>query len=108
MELDKSLEDSGTAFIDVITTTPLTIPSSSSSSSAWGLHGEPSKDGAEEKGKKARVYLGNLFVKVFVPFVRRALVEGVYGFEGEEMEKDWKSDLEFSRTWEDWLQRSAP
>jgi len=104
-ELDKSLDDSGTTFIDVVTTTPLTI-SSSSSSSPPSLSVGPSQ--AEEKGRKVRVYLGSLFVKVFVPFVRRALVEGVYGFEGEEREKDWRSELGFVRTWEDWLQLITP
>ena len=103
-ELDKSLDESGMAFVDVITTTPLTVPSLSSS----GSQGTLSKEEAEGKGKKLRVYLGSLFVKVFVPFIRRALVEGVYGFEGEEAEKDWRSELGFVRTWEDWLQSSAP
>jgi len=54
------------------------------------------------------VYLGSLFVHVFVPFVRRALVEGVYGLEGGEKEKDWRSELEFVRMWEDWLQLITP
>lgn len=103
-ELDKSLDESGMAFVDVITTTPLTVPSLSTS----GSQGTLSKEEAEGKGKKLRVYLGSLFVKVFVPFIRRALVEGVYGFEGEEAEKDWRSELGFVRTWEDWLQSSAP
>ena len=103
-ELDKSLDESGMAFVDVITTTPLTVPSLSSS----GSQGTLSKEEAEGKGKKLRVYLGSLFVKIFVPFIRRALVEGVYGFEGEEAEKDWRSELGFVRTWEDWLQSSAP
>lgn len=67
-----------------------------------------SKEEAEEKGKKVRVYLGSLFVKVFVPFVRRALVEGVYGFEGEDQENDWRSELGFVRMWEDWLQLITP
>lgn len=109
-ELDKSLDESGMTFIDVVTTTPLTISSSPSIatvpslSSAATSQGRFSKEEAEEKGKRARVYLGSMFVKVFVPFIRRALVEGVYGFEGEETEKDWKSELGFIRTWEDWLQ----
>ena len=111
-ELDKSLDESGTTFIDVITTTPLTISSSaatSSSSPASGTsQGKMSKEEAEEKGKKVRVYLGSLFVKVFVPFVRRALVEGVYGFEGEDQENDWRSELGFVRMWEDWLQLITP
>ena len=111
-ELDKSLDESGTTFIDVITTTPLTISSSaatSSSSPAPGTsQGKMSKEEAEEKGKKVRVYLGSLFVKVFVPFVRRALVEGVYGFEGEDQENDWRSELGFVRMWEDWLQLITP
>ena len=117
-ELDKSLDESGLTFIDIITTTPLTISSSSSSitttttpsssSSSAASQGKISKEEAEERGKKARVYLGSLFVKVFVPFVRRALVEGVYGFEGEEGEKDWRSELGFVRTWEDWLQVITP
>jgi hypothetical protein len=102
-ELDKSLDESGTTFIDVVTTTTLAIPSSSSAS-----QGKISMEEAEEKGRKVRVYLGSLYVKVFVPFVRRALVEGVYGFEGEEREKDWKSELEFVRMWEDWLQLITP
>ena len=105
-ELDKSLDESGTTFIDVVTTTTLAISSSSSSTTA--SQGKISKEGAEEKGRKVRVYLGSLYVKVFVPFVRRALVEGVYGFEGEETEKDWKSELEFVKTWEDWLQLITP
>ena len=99
-ELDKSLDESGTTFIDVITTTPLTI---SLSAATVASQGKISKEEAEEKGKRARVYLGNLFVKVFVPFVRRALVEGVYGFEGEERERDWRSELGFVGMWEDWL-----
>ena len=109
-ELDKSLDESGTTFIDIVTTTPLTISSSSSTatallpSAAAGSQGKISKEEAEEKGRKVRVYLGSLFVKVFVPFIRRALVEGVYAFEGEEREKDWKSELGFARAWEDWLQ----
>lgn len=103
-ELDKSLDESGTTFIDVVTTTTLAIPSSSTTAS----QGKLSKEEAEEKGRKVRVYLGSLYVKVFVPFVRRALVEGVYGFEGEERERDWKSELEFVRTWEDWLQLITP
>ncbi|KAF9784768.1 Dor1-domain-containing protein [Thelephora terrestris] len=104
-ELDKSLDEAGAAFVDVITTTPLTI---SSSSSAYGLQGALSKEEPGEKGKRTRVYLGSLFVNVFVPFIRRALVEGVYGSEGEERENDWKSQLGFVRTWEDWLQSSTP
>ena len=113
-ELDKSLDESGTTFIDVVTTTPLTISSSttttssSSSASAGASQGKLSKEEAEEKGKKVRVYLGSLFVKVFVPFIRRALVEGVYGFEGEDTEKDWKSELGFVRMWEDWLELITP
>ena len=109
-ELDKSLDESGTTFIDVVTTTPLSISSSSihSSLSTTPLQGKPIKKEAEEKEEKARVYLGNIFVKVFIPFVRRALVEGVYGFEGEESEKDWRSELGFTRIWEDWLQSSSP
>jgi len=110
-ELDKSLDESGTIFIDVVTTTPLTISSSTSSSSsspATASQGKFSKEEADEKGKKVRVYLGRLFVRVFVPFIRRALVEGVYGFEGEEKEKDWKSELGFVRMWEDWLQLITP
>jgi len=104
-ELDKSLDEAGAAFVDVITTTPLTI---SSSSSAYGLQGALSKEEPGEKGRRTRVYLGSLFVNVFVPFIRRALVEGVYGSEGEERENDWKSQLGFVRTWEDWLQSSTP
>lgn len=113
-ELDKSLGESGATFIDVVTTTPLTVSSPSSiptaplSLSSVASQGKFSKEGAEEKGKKVRVYLGSMFVKVFVPFVRRALVEGVYGFEGEESEKDWRGELGFMRTWEDWLQSSIP
>ena len=111
-ELDKSLDESGTTFIDVITTTPLTIsssaPTSSSSPTPGTSQGKMSKEEAEEKGKKVRVYLGSLFVKVFVPFVRRALVEGVYGFEGEDQENDWRSELGFVRMWEDWLQLITP
>jgi hypothetical protein len=106
-ELDKSLDESGTALIDVITATPLVV-SSSTSLPASGSQGKLSKGETEEKGKKVRVYLGNLFVKVLVPFVRRALVEGVYGFEEEVRGKDWKRDLAFVKTWEDWLQLSAP
>jgi hypothetical protein len=107
-ELDKSLDESGAAFIDVITTTPLTISSSSSSLSASGLQGTLSKEEPGERGRRTRVYLGSLFVNVFVPFIRRALVEGVYGSEGEERGDDWKSQLGFVRTWEDWLQSSTP
>ena len=113
-ELDKSLDESGATFIDVLTTTPLTISSFSSSISttaplsAAASQGRLSNEEAEERGKKVRVYLGSLFVKVFVPFVRRALVEGVYGFEGVEREKDWRGDLGFVRTWEDWSQLSTP
>jgi hypothetical protein len=113
-ELDKSLDESGTTFIDIVTTTPLTISSSSSTatallpSAAAGSQGKISKEEAEEKGRKVRMYLGSLFVKVFVPFIRRALVEGVYAFEGEEREKDWKSELGFVRAWEDWLQLITP
>ena len=108
-ELDKSLDESGTAFIDIVTTTPLTISSSSSSSlSTPASQGKLSKEEAEVKGKNIRAYLGSMFVNVFVPFVRRALVEGVYGFEGGESEKDWRSDLGFIRAWEDWLQLSTP
>jgi len=107
-ELDKSLDESGATFIDVVTTTPLTISSSLGSSTAAVSQGRISKEEAEEKGKKVRLYLGSLFVKVFVPFIRRALVEGVYGFEGEEGEKDWRSELGFVRMWEDWLQLITP
>lgn len=112
-ELDKSLDESGTTFIDVVTNTPLTISSttttpSSSSAAASASQGKVSKEEAEEKGKKLRIYLGSLFVKVFVPFIRRALVEGVYGFEGESTEKDWRSELGFVRMWEDWLQLITP
>lgn len=106
-ELDKSLDESGTTFIDVVTTTPLTVSSSPSLSTAVP-QGKHSKGEAEEKGKNTRVYLGNLFADVFVPFIRRALVEGVYGLEGEENEKDWRSELGFIRTWEDWLQAGSP
>ena len=108
-ELDESLEESGRAFVDIVTTTPLTISSSfSTSSHTPASQGKLSKEEVEEKGKKVRVYLGSMFVKIFVPFVRRALVEGVYGFEGEESEKDWRKELGFIRTWEDWLRASAP
>jgi hypothetical protein len=107
-ELDKSLDESGTAFIDVITTTPLVVSSSSPQLHTSGSQGKLSKEEMEERGKKVRVYLGGLFVKVLVPFVRRALVEGVYGFEEQVREKDWRSDLAFVKTWEDWLQLSAP
>ena len=112
-ELDKSLDESGTTFIDVVTNTPLTISSttttpSSSSAAASVSQGKVSKEEAEEKGKKVRIFLGSLFVKVFVPFIRRALVEGVYGFEGESTEKDWRSELGFVRMWEDWLQLITP
>ena len=106
-ELDKSLDESGTTFVDVITNTPLTVSSfttSSSSSASGGSQGRVSKEEADEKGRKVRVYLGNLFVKVFVPFVRRALVEGVYGFEGEDKVEDWRSELGFVGAWEDWTQ----
>jgi len=108
-ELDKSLDESGATFIDVITTTPLTISSSSSSVTTTSTSSSSAaKEEAEEKGKKVRVYLGNLFVKVFVPFVRRALVEGVYGSEEEERERDWRSELGFVGMWEDWLQLITP
>jgi hypothetical protein len=99
----------------VVTTTPLTISSPSSitvttspSSSTVASQGKISKEKAEEKGKKARAYLGSLFVNVFVPFVRRALAEGVYGFKGEESERDWRNELGFVRMWEDWLQLTIP
>ena len=116
VELDKSLDESGVVFIDVITTTPLSVSSSSpvttttapSSPSTAAPQGKLSKEVAEERGKRARVCLGTMFVNVFVPFIRRALVEGVYGFEGEEGEKDWRSELEFVRAWEEWLQLSTP
>jgi hypothetical protein len=78
-ELDKSLDESGTTFIDVVITTPLTISSPTTATSSLS----PSLSTTSPQGKKVRVLLGNMFVKVFVPFVRRALVEGVYGFEGE-------------------------
>ena len=106
-ELDKSLDESGTTFIDVITTTPLTI-SSSVAITTSPPSSSAAKEEAEEKGKKLRVYLGSLFVNVFVPFVRRALVEGVYGSEWEERERDWRNELGFVGMWEDWLQLITP
>ena len=102
-ELGKTLDESGATFIDVITTT-LAVSSSPYSLPPSGSQVKPSKEEVEDKGRKTRVYLGSLFVRVFVPFIRRAFVEGVYGFEGEEREKDWKGALGFVKTWEDWLQ----
>lgn len=106
-ELGKTLDESGATFIDVITTT-LAVSSSPYSLPPSGSQVKPSKEEVEDKGRKTRVYLGSLFVRVFVPFIRRAFVEGVYGFEGEEREKDWKGALGFVKTWEDWLQLTTP
>jgi hypothetical protein len=64
-------------------------------------------DGAREAVTRAA---GAVFVRVFVPFVRRALVEGVYGVKnalgsaGQSYEVDFKSELgQAVRAWEAWL-----
>ena len=56
---------------------------------------------AEERGVVAAT--GRVFVGVFVPFVRRALVEGVYGAmmeQGGSMSEDLQTMVQ---QWEGWL-----
>lgn len=51
---------------------------------------------------------GAMFVRVFVPFVRRALVEGVYGVQYDEAGLEVGEDLAgVLKEWEDWLAASG-
>lgn len=65
-----------------------------------------SKNGGEraQEDKIARA-IGEVYVRIFVPFIRRALVEGVYGITGSETkEEDFESDLNtMVKEWERWL-----
>jgi len=87
MVLDKVLADSATVFLRHV--------------QASGVKQETSEEVARAAGQ--------VFVRVFVPFVRRALVEGVYGIkiisgEAGRFEVSGESELaKISRQWESWL-----
>jgi hypothetical protein len=82
--LDTSLEDAGTRFLAVL---------------------KADRDNQAEVEKLKR-RSGTMFVKIFLPFIRRALVEGVYGTdEGVGKREDWETELEVVQEWEVWLQR---
>jgi hypothetical protein len=60
-------------------------------------------DEPEDAGKELRVMraVGEVYVRVFVPFMRRALIEGVYGVPFASNEGEGEVMI---REWEDWLE----
>jgi len=61
------------------------------------------KEGTNEQVAKAA---GKVFIRVFVPFMRRALLEGVYGVKNLSGDGKVSGESELgkvSREWESWL-----
>jgi hypothetical protein len=86
--LNATLEEAGSRFLTIL------------KADAGG--GSPDEDGEIARLKKNA---GILFVRVFIRFVRRALVEGVYSTENGLVGKaeDWQTDLDVVREWETWI-----
>lgn len=60
-------------------------------------------DETKEQDEKVAVAAGKVYFDVFVPFMRRALVEGVYGMPIASWEAGGLSTLTAVREWEGWL-----
>lgn len=91
--LDTSLEEASGKFLEILKTDR-------------AGRDDDNNDGKDEVDKLKR-RVGVLFVNVFLPFIRRALVEGVYdaGSENAERSEDWRKDLMVIREWERWLRK---
>jgi len=58
-----------------------------------------------EQEKKAARAVGVMYFGVFVPFLRRALVEGVYGGKVEDLDAESEGKVAaVLKRWEDWVQ----
>jgi hypothetical protein len=89
--LDAGLEEAGGRFLEIL-------------KADRDGHDDDSKDDSEVG--KLKIRAGIVFFRVFLPFIRRALVEGVYnpGSELEERSNDWRKEFVVMREWEAWLQ----
>jgi len=65
-------------------------------------------DDEERKEEEVLSVVGTVYVQVFVPFVRRALVEGVYGVAmGKTDAPLWKDLKGALDDWEHWTRRES-